>query len=214
MSETRGVLNHNPGNLRRSPDKWQGLAKEQDDAEFFQFQSAVWGIRALARTLITYQDRHGLKDIDGIIRRWAPPTENDTESYIRSVCKKTKIGRHALIDVHRYEDLKPLVTAVIAHENRNYAYPDSVVDKALVLAGVESPQPKSLQKSRTVKGAQVAAAGTGLGLIAELVRNLEPALPLLTTALEFAPWVVGGIVLISIAWILWARLDDRRRGLR
>ena len=31
---TRGIRNHNPGNLRRSADPWQGLAPEQTDKEF------------------------------------------------------------------------------------------------------------------------------------------------------------------------------------
>ena len=81
----RGIRNHNPGNLRRSADPWQGLAAEQSDAEFFQFASAKWGIRALARTLIAYQDRVGLKTIKQMIGRWAPPNENDTGAYVRAV---------------------------------------------------------------------------------------------------------------------------------
>ena len=70
---TRGIRNHNPGNLRRSADPWQGLAPEQTDKDFFQFTSAKWGIRALARTLIAYQDKVGLKNIKQMIGRWAPP---------------------------------------------------------------------------------------------------------------------------------------------
>ena len=53
----RGIRNNNPGNIRRNGDPWQGLAKEQNDREFFTFKSAVYGIRALARLLITYQDK-------------------------------------------------------------------------------------------------------------------------------------------------------------
>jgi hypothetical protein len=78
----RGIRNHNPGNLRRSSDPWQGLAPEQTDREFFQFTSPKWGIRALARTLIVYQDRGGLKTIDQMISRWAPPNENNTGAYV------------------------------------------------------------------------------------------------------------------------------------
>ena len=41
----RGIRNHNPGNIRRSQDPWQGLASAQNDPEFFIFQSAIYGIR-------------------------------------------------------------------------------------------------------------------------------------------------------------------------
>ena len=96
----RGIRNHNPGNLRRSSDPWQGLAAEQTDAEFFQFASAKWGIRALARTLIAYQDRVGLKTIQQMIGRWAPPNENDTGAYVRAVAASVGVGEDDEIDVH------------------------------------------------------------------------------------------------------------------
>jgi len=83
--QTRGVRNHNPGNIRRSSDPWQGLAAEQTDPAFFQFISAAYGIRALVKTLITYQDKHGLQTVAEIISRWAPSSENNTGSYISAV---------------------------------------------------------------------------------------------------------------------------------
>jgi len=85
----RGIRNNNPGNIRRNGDPWQGLAETQGDKEFFTFATPVYGIRALARTLITYQDRHGLRTIRQIISRWAPPVENDTESYVKAVTAAT-----------------------------------------------------------------------------------------------------------------------------
>ena len=33
----RGIRNNNPGNIRLSKDKWQGLRQEQTDGTFFQF---------------------------------------------------------------------------------------------------------------------------------------------------------------------------------
>ena len=81
----RGIRNNNPGNLRRTDDPWQGLAETQTDTEFFVFQSPIYGIRALARTLIKYQDKHRLCTIRQLIGRWAPNTENDTVAYIKAV---------------------------------------------------------------------------------------------------------------------------------
>ena len=209
----RGIRNHNPGNLRRSADPWQGLAATQTDAEFFQFASAKWGIRALARTLIAYQDRVGLRNIKQMIGRWAPPVENDTGAYVRVVAAAVGVGPEERIDVHDYAVLRPLVLAIIKHENGQQPYTEAEIDAGMVLAGVEPPQ-RPLAKTRTVQGGQVAAGATVLGLTAEAVRQVEPAIPLLQSLLQVAPWVVGAAALAGIAYIIWARIDDRRRGLR
>ena len=209
----RGIRNHNPGNLRRSADPWQGLAATQTDAEFFQFASAKWGIRALARTLIAYQDKVGLRNIKQMIGRWAPPVENDTGVYVRVVAAAVGVGPEERIDVHDYAILRPLVLAIIKHENGQQPYTDAEIDAGLVLAGVEPPQ-RPLGKTRTAQGGQVAASATVLGLTAEAVRQVEPAIPLLQSLLQLAPWVVGAASLAGIAYMIWARIDDRRRGLR
>ena len=86
--EPRGIRNCNPGNIRITKDKWQGLREVQTDAEFFQFKAMKWGYRAMIRTLQNYRKRHGCETIADFIRRWAPPTENNTVTYIRFVCEK------------------------------------------------------------------------------------------------------------------------------
>jgi hypothetical protein len=212
-SPPRGIRNRNPGNLRRSADPWQGLAAEQTDSDFFQFASAKWGIRALARTLIAYQDRVGLKTIKQMIGRWAPPNENDTGAYVRAVAASVGVGEDDEIDVHDYAILRPLTLAIIRHENGQQPYTDAEIDAGLVLAGVEPPQ-RPLAQTRTVQGGQVAAGATVLGLTAEAIRQVEPAIPLLQSLLQVAPWVVGAAALVGIAYMIWARIDDRRRGLR
>lgn len=86
--EPRGIRNCNPGNIRITKDKWKGLREVQTDGEFFQFKTMAWGYRALIRCLQNYRKRHGCETIADFIRRWAPPSENDTMSYIRTVCEK------------------------------------------------------------------------------------------------------------------------------
>jgi hypothetical protein len=39
--------------------------------------------------LIAYQDKHGLRTIRQIVSRWAPPTENNTNAYVRAVAADT-----------------------------------------------------------------------------------------------------------------------------
>jgi threonine/homoserine/homoserine lactone efflux protein len=60
----------------------------------------------------------------------------------------------------------------------------------------------------------VAAGATVLGMAVETIREVEPALPVLQSALQIAPWAVGVLALTGIAYMVWARIDDRRRGLR
>ncbi len=214
---SRGIRNNNPGNLRRSKDPWQGLAENQTDEDFFIFKTPIYGIRALARTLISYQDEHGLRTIGKIINRWAPANENDTAAYISFATEDTGFAADQSLDMHSYDDLKPLVLAIIKHENGQQPYTAAQVDKALVLAGVEPP-PKNLQHTRTVKGGQAATAATvGLGALQAAQDSLAPArdsLQMLAPYLDVAKWLLLAITLIGIGIMVWARIDDYRKGLR
>lgn len=211
--QPRGIRNNNPGNIRRSKDPWQGLSEKQGDEDFFTFSEAKWGIRALARLLIAYQDRLGLNTVDAIISRYAPPIENHTSAYIAAVAAKLGKAPNERIDVHDHATLKVLVTAIIQHENGMQPYTDAQIDAGLVLAGVE-PRTKPLSESRTIKGSQVAAGATVAGVVAQTVRDIEPAIPLAQRVIELAPWAAAAIALAGIGWVVWARFDDRRRGLR
>jgi hypothetical protein len=71
----RGIRNNNPGNIRYTGTPWQGLDEPKSDGQFCRFANPCWGIRAIARTLITYQDKHGLNSVYQMIARWAPPVE-------------------------------------------------------------------------------------------------------------------------------------------
>lgn len=211
---TRGIRNNNPGNIRKSKDKWQGLAEEQPDKEFFTFVSAVYGIRALARVLITYQDKHNLHTIEKIISRWAPPSENNTKAYIKSVCDQTGFDAKEELDMHSFEHLEPLVKAIIHHENGQQPYKDAEITKGLVLAGVEPPV-APLAKTGTMKAAKAGVVGAGtIGVAAEAVDQLAPAIPLMQTALEYAPWAMVAALVTAIGYMAWRRYDDRRKGLR
>jgi hypothetical protein len=209
----RGIRNHNPGNLRKTKDPWQGLSATQSDPEFFQFSEAKWGIRALARLLIAYQDKLGLDTVEKILSRYAPPVENNTSSYIGHVAKKLGVESDEKLDVHEYRVLRPLVEAIILHENGIQPYTDAQLDAGLVLAGVEPPA-KALSDTRTIKGSQIAAGATVAGVVAQTVRDIEPAIPLAQRFIELAPWAAAAIALVGIGWVVYARLDDRRRGLR
>lgn len=51
--EPRGLRNNNPGNIRTTKDRWQGLRPQQTDPAFFQFTEMRYGYRALIITCRT-----------------------------------------------------------------------------------------------------------------------------------------------------------------
>lgn len=119
----RGIRNNNPGNIRKGA-KWQGLSAEQTDPEFCVFSRPEYGIRALCRVLRTYQRKHGLRDVQNIINRFAPSIENDTDSYIKSVCLKLDVNPETPIDLGETGIMLNLLKAIIRHENGEQPYTD------------------------------------------------------------------------------------------
>ena len=92
----RGIRNNNPLNIRRSSTHWQGARKEQTDKSFVQFETMAYGYRAAWKVLQTYYERFCTQGkpftVRNIIERWAPPTENDTDAYVRAVVKLSGLG--------------------------------------------------------------------------------------------------------------------------
>ena len=93
---TRGQRNNNPLNIRHSKDKWQGAAATQTDKAFVQFETLAYGYRAAWKILDSYSLNFRRKrqtyNVRNIIARWAPPAENDTEAYIRTVTRLSGLG--------------------------------------------------------------------------------------------------------------------------
>jgi hypothetical protein len=130
----RGVRNRNPGNIRRSTDRWQGLASLQSDPAFFVFEAPIWGIRAMAVILRNYRRRHGLRTLAQIIGRWAPATENDTAAYVKAVAKAIRALPRATLDLQAGATLRDLIAAIIRHENGLQPYDPDTIDAAIDLA--------------------------------------------------------------------------------
>ena len=117
MKEPRGLRNNNPGNIRRSKDKWFGLCQEQTDDAFFQFEHAKWGYRALIRILKNYRRRYGLQTVADMIRRWAPEHENNTAGYITRVCTEMQVPSNYVPDVDDEDTMVAMAAAISLVEN-------------------------------------------------------------------------------------------------
>lgn len=147
----RGIRNHNPGNIRHAKGtRWQGMATPQTDPQFVQFTNPRWGIRAIARVLITYQEKCQAPDgspidtVRDIIQRWAPPNENNTDAYTNSVARALNVNPDtSTIDVYDLDIMRALVTVIIRHENGPGPLPDGrwygepLITQGLALAGLD-----------------------------------------------------------------------------
>lgn len=134
-NKSRGIRNNNPGNIRWG-DEWQGLVDkpQRTDKAFCQFTSPEYGIRAMIIILRNYQSKYGLRTITSMIKRWAPPNENNTQAYIDSVAQATGTGADRPIDLTDSRKLFPLLQAIIRHENGSQPYGLDMFVRALELA--------------------------------------------------------------------------------
>jgi hypothetical protein len=153
----------------------------------------------LARTLITYQDQRDINTVRGIIDRWAPPNENNTHAYIEAVSQKIGAGPDDPIDVHQYTTMRPLVEAIIKHENGRCIYTRAQIDEGLRRAGV-LPLPK-LAVQKTMFSAEGVGTGTaGIGTAGMMLT--EQAQQLQLTASDGSYIIQALCALLTLAGVL------------
>jgi hypothetical protein len=211
--QTRGYRNRNPGNIEHSPrNPWQGLADPPLEAapsgggraRFARFVSHEYGIRALATLLTTYQDRHGLRTIRGIVSRWAPGAENDTEAYIAAVARRMGREPRASLDLHTYGDLRPLVEAIIQHELGGQPYGRATIDAGLRLAGVTSGRVAATGTARAAAGT-AAVGAAAIAIVQPAVEALGSMAPMIAILRDLSPLVAVALILCAAGIIIWLR---------
>lgn len=133
---TRGERDNDPGNLRRDTTPWLGLVPLADCVEkaFCTFDTAVHGIRALCRVLLSYQRLDACRTLAQVIERYAPRTENDTDAYLADVVARTGIGAGEIIDLEQRNQLATVARAIITHENGRSIYDADTINQAVTLA--------------------------------------------------------------------------------
>jgi hypothetical protein len=199
---SRGIRNNNPGNIEKGQN-WIGLSdkpvngQETLDKRFDTFQSAVYGIRAIARVLIAYNDKHDIHTIEGIVNRWAPAHENNVEAYIGSMADTANLPRNAVLDFYDYETMYALVTGIIKHENGKQPYSKGQIDKGLALAGIKPDDGAVIIRSNkcqvrrnnlnrsAIGGVGLAGAAEATRAITTISQDVEPILNMGVTVLIF-----------------------------
>lgn len=115
---TRGVRNCNPGNIRLSNGiPFKGEVPSTDKS-FRQFESMVYGIRALMKLLQTYYHSYKLTTVRAIISRYAPSTENRTDKYIDFVCELMHVESDTILQLNVPYVLFTFVSAICEYESK------------------------------------------------------------------------------------------------
>jgi hypothetical protein len=108
---------NNPFNIRRNDNNpWVGKVKDNKDP-FEKFIEMKYGIRAGLKLLINYYNNYGLNTIESIITKFAPPTENDTDNYIKFVCSKTGYCHDQLISLNNKTTLLSVAKSILKMES-------------------------------------------------------------------------------------------------
>ena len=98
-----GIRNNNPGNLRPG-------------GNFAQYPDMQSGLAALDNNLQSY-GKQGVNTIAGVISKWAPPNENDTNGYIKEVSQRLGVSPNQQIDLSNPLVRQSLSTAIALREN-------------------------------------------------------------------------------------------------
>lgn len=129
---TRGISNHNPGNINYHPaNQWQGQLpiNKAIEPRFCRFISPEYGIRALIKLLQTYHNK-GYNTVNKMINRWAPPNENGTQDYINYVATRLNMAPNDKLNPFDKNTAFILAKAIIQYENGAQPYDNAVFERA------------------------------------------------------------------------------------
>lgn len=135
-----GIRLSNPGNIKKDKHShWEGMTRLQDDAKFVRFRDPYNGLRAIAKLLITYKKAYHCDSITEIINRYAPPSENNTFSYIRDVSARSGFFPNELLDMGDTMTLVRILQAIVVHENgiALVTFPPAWYEESLYIKAVE-----------------------------------------------------------------------------
>lgn len=122
-----GIANRNPLNIRYiKANHWLGLHPQTPNVKgFCHFTAPAYGFRAAIILIKNYMKKYGCVTPEDIIRRWAPPTENNTELYIACVCGRSRLGRQERLHTEGPQ-IGRLVAAMTRQETGMYITPEGV----------------------------------------------------------------------------------------
>lgn len=128
-TKPRGIRNNNPGNIKHSADRWQGMAQHQADPVFVTFTQPHYGLRALAKLLKNYKKKYGIDNVAALIKRYSA---TDQRAYIENMARGLGVTALQKIDIEAY--LSKIMTAIIKQENGYNPYSPNEISAAIAAA--------------------------------------------------------------------------------
>ncbi|CAB4127821.1 hypothetical protein UFOVP96_14 [uncultured Caudovirales phage] len=131
---------------------------------FQQYATPEEGIKAVDDQLRIYGTKHKINTLRGVISRWAPPSENDTEAYIKNVSQKTGLNPDEEIDltnptirhiisgpiILQEKGLKTIKGTPVATQPQETAPQQPTDDFNSFLAGSTSKETQPSQQTQTI----------------------------------------------------------------
>jgi hypothetical protein len=130
-SGPRNLRNNNPGNIEYG-DFARSHGATGSDGRFAVFPNKAAGSGAMDALLQSYS-KQGLNTVSGIVGKWAPPSENNSGAYARSVALRMGVTPNQQLDLQ-----DPRVASAMAREmSRIEGSADAYADKQI--PGVARP---------------------------------------------------------------------------
>lgn len=166
--KTRAERNFNPGNLNYAGQAGATL-ESGSGARFAKFASEEEGIAALVRQLRLYQQR-GIDTIGEIVKKYAPPSENDTQAYIASMVRWTGLSADEKLDFNDTDTVRRMVQGISRKEGRFTPLSEGQIMSGIGIANQRAglPAPSITTGDITINTQATDAAG--------IARDLYPAL--------------------------------------
>ena len=138
-----GIKDNNPGNIRKG-ENWKGMV--ESDGEFVEFESPEYGIRAITKILQTYSEKYNINTLEEIFNRYAPDTENDTDTYIKNMSSFTGFDSNETLNLQDPDTLAKIIKGITKQENpgKNH-YSDKIIYKGIEMAGIEKKDNQSFE---------------------------------------------------------------------
>jgi hypothetical protein len=178
---TREETLNNPGGIVHTADKWLGMSPDQPDIKFVKFLSPYFGLRAMVKTIRSYQ-REGINTLTALANKWAPQSDsNDPKDYAQYLADRC--CWHPDTPVVFDSIMLVLIRAIVSRENGTCVYSDDLIRS--VIQGkplINLDPPRTPFMSTVMNKTAPLAGGTALGasvsaIVVDAIKNFLHVTP-------------------------------------
>jgi len=165
-----------------------GNLRSGKNGAFGSYATPEDGIAATDANLRAYGSKHGIDTLGGVIRRWAPPNENNTNAYISNASKWTGLGPNDRINLGDQATRKKIAYAIFKQEGRMPRDQLEQFKAAQLPAGHSGDRSAQAQQAAQTLG----SATANIVVRVETADGLKAQAPSYPTSMVFKPSAAGG----------------------